>query len=254
MRALVDADSLLYKVAFAIEEKVVWNEMEFAAGLEEEQEVDYYTDIGRCYSSFDQLISNILFATGCDDSLLIFSGEDNFRLSFPLSYKENRAPTRKPLGLYEIRDYAFNNYDCVMAFGMEADDYVVRVKADNPDAYVVCAIDKDVLYQVEGTHYNYGRDEEVTVSAFEAIRFAYFQTLTGDTSDGYKGCPSVGPVKAEKILKGLKTEYEMWQAVVTAYEARGLTEEDALWTMRLADMHQFDGNSIKLWEAPEAPE
>ena len=27
-----------------------------------------------------------------------------------------------------------------------------------------------------------------------------FQTLTGDTSDGYSGCPSVGAIKAERVL------------------------------------------------------
>lgn len=252
MKALVDADSLLYKVGFAIEDKVIWNEMEWQAGLEETPDVDYYTDIEQCFTTFDQLVDNIKFATDCDDAFLVFSGKANFRLDFPTSYKENRKESRKPLGYEQLLQYAKDNYDTTTTDGIEADDLVVWMKTEDPEEYILCAIDKDVLYQTVGTHYNYNKDEEVTVSELEAVKYAYYQTLTGDTSDGYKGCPSIGPKKADKILDGLETELEMWEAVVKTYESKGLTEDEALWTMRLANMHQYDGSKIKLWNPPEA--
>tara|TARA_R110000822_G_scaffold14172_9_gene50125 strand:+ start:6754 stop:7533 length:780 start_codon:yes stop_codon:yes gene_type:complete len=251
MIALVDADSLLYKVGFAIEERVIWNEMEVLAGLELEKDESYYTDIKQCYRTFDQLMSNVTCATDCDASFLIFSGTDNFRLSLPTSYKENRKDFRKPTGYREILDYAIETYNTKTVNGIEADDYVVWLKMSAPEDYIVCAIDKDVLYQTEGTHYNYHTGEEVEVREKDAIRFAYFQTLVGDSSDGYKGCPGIGAVKAGKLLDGLKTEREMWEAVVAAYEKKGLTEEDALWIMRLANMRQFDGTKVNYWEAPK---
>jgi len=102
-------------------------------------------------------------------------------------------------------------------------------------------IDKDVLYQTEGTHYNYHTDEFVETTKEEATYYAYLQTLMGDPSDGYTGIPRVGKVKATKILDGLTSEQEMWEAVVAAYEEKGLTVDDAINTMRLANMHQYNG-------------
>lgn len=249
MIALIDADSLLYKVGFAIEDKVVWNETEASLGLEE-PDVDYFTDIEQCKKTFAQQVDNILFATDCDSELLVLSGEGNFRLDLPSSYKENRKESRKPLGYSELREWVEATYSTHAPDGMEADDYVVYMKTTHPEDYILCAIDKDVLNQTVGTHYNYGRDCEVEVDEWEAIKFAYYQTLTGDTSDGYKGVVGIGPKKAEKILADCETEEELWKAVVDTYESRGQTEEEALWTMRLANMHQYNGSEIVLWEPP----
>jgi len=251
MIALVDADSLVYKVGFAIEDRVIWNEMEILVGLEKEKDESYFTDIDQCCRTFDQLVSNVTYATDCDGSVLVFSGANNFRLSLPTSYKENRKESRKPTGFAEILAYAKQVHNTKTVTGIEADDYVVWLKTKNPEDYIVCAMDKDVLYQTVGTHYNYSTDEEVTTKEWDAIKYAYFQTLTGDPSDGYKGCPGIGKVKADKLLDGLKTERELWEAVVTAYESKGLTEEDAVWTMRLANMHQFDGENVNYWEPPK---
>ena len=249
MIALIDADSLLYKVGFAIEDKVIWNEQEANAGLEE-PDVEYYTDPDQCKKTFDQLVENILFATDCDSAYLVFSGGGNFRMGLPLAYKEHRTDSRKPVGYKELREYAEATYKTHTPVNMEADDYVVYLKTQYPEDYILCAIDKDVLYQTVGTHYNYGKDEEVTVNEFEAIWYAYYQVLTGDTSDGYKGAIGIGPVKAKKILDGCETEEELWKAVVETYESRGQTEDEALQTMRLANMHQYDGEKIVLWEPP----
>lgn len=251
MIALIDADSLLYKVGFAIEDKVTWNQFDVEAGIEDEADVEYYTDIQQCKDTLEHLIDNILFATDCEKALLVFSGEGNFRLSLPTAYKENRKESRRPLDYEALLQHAKDTYDTITTTGMEADDLVVYMKTSDPEEYILCAIDKDVLYQTVGAHYNYGRDEETVVEEFEAIRFAYFQTLTGDITDGYKGVPGIGPKKAEKILSGCKTEAELWEAVVSTYETHNMTKEDAVWTMRLANMHQYNGSEIVLWEPPD---
>jgi len=250
MIALVDADSLIYKVGFAIEDKVTWNEMEVKVGLEEEAHVDYYTNYALCNKTFDQLVKGILLATGCDEALLVFTGEKNFRKSFPISYKAHRKSSRKPSGFDELFKHARKNHNTITVEGIEADDYVVYLKTKEPEEYILCAIDKDVLYQTVGTHFNYGTGDEITTKKFDAIWFAYFQTLTGDLTDGYKGCPQVGKVKAEAILDDLETEKEMWEAVVKAYESKGLDEEEAIWNMRFANMHQYNGKEVILWTPP----
>ena len=83
------------------------------------------------------------------------------------------------------------------------------------------------------------------------------QALTGDTVDGYAGCPGVGPVAAEKILKEFMAEEAFdvkaaWSAVVEAYSKKGLGEEEALTQARVARIcraedYDFKRKTVKLW-------
>ena len=80
-----------------------------------------------------------------------------------------------------------------------------------------------------------------------------YQTLTGDSTDGYSGCPSVGDKTARKILGDNPT----WGDVISAYEKRGLTEQDAMVQARVARILRFkDYDFVKhqpiLWEAENA--
>jgi DNA polymerase-1 len=62
-----------------------------------------------------------------------------------------------------------------------------------------------------------------------------FQTLTGDSSDGYSGIKGCGAVKAERVLyNSEKTLPSMWKAVVEEYKRNNLTEKDALLQARMA--------------------
>ena len=246
MTALIDSDSLIYKVGFAIEEKTTWNEVEVEL-YGEEPITEITTNIDQCYETLDKMIDNIRFAAEADDVLLVFTGSNNFRYDNPLGYKQHRTDLRKPLGYLDMLTYLLAKYPHKVAEGMEADDVVVYLKKTQPNDYCLCAIDKDVLYQTPGLHYNYGKDEYVTISKQKAKLFEYYQCLIGDTSDGYKGCPGIGPKKAKAILKEATTELEMWEAVVKAYESKGLTKEDAINTMRLCSMHQYNGEVIELW-------
>ena len=81
-----------------------------------------------------------------------------------------------------------------------------------------------------------------------ADRFHLYQTLVGDQTDNYKGCPGVGPVKAETALGANPT----WASVVGCYEKAGLTEEDALVQARVARILRHGEYNkmtceVKLW-------
>ena len=98
---------------------------------------------------------------------------------------------------------------------------------------------------------------EVTVTEDEANYRHMLQTLTGDTADGYPGCPGIGAVTAEKILTATDGTYpEMWKAVIKTYEKKGLSEETALIQAQIAricrrDDYDFKRKEVKLWTPPK---
>src|SRR5262249_32308655 len=93
-----------------------------------------------------------------------------------------------------------------------------------------------------------------------------YQTLTGDTADGYKGCPGIGPKKAEAILNACTVWHEggkscdvfpMWPAVLAAFANAGLTEADALLQARLARILRWSDwcsktKTPRLWSPPSS--
>ena len=91
------------------------------------------------------------------------------------------------------------------------------------------------------------------ISLEQADRTHLTQALTGDITDGYSGCPGIGPKTAIKVLK----EGD-WIEVVAAYEKVGLTEEDALIQARVARIlrhgeYNKKTKEVKLW-TPECHE
>lgn len=231
MIALIDADSFLYKVGFAMEDVIDW----------ELDETDHYSNLPLQKRTIDDLITSILTATGCEGYELWLTGKGNFRNDNPLGYKEKRKDLRKPTDYDKLRAYMIEKHNAKVAEGYEADDMVVYIKTHSPDKYVLCAVDKDVLFQTEGTHYNYNKDEFITITKDMAVHYKYYQCLMGDPTDGYKGCKGIGKVKAMEKLgePGKHTEAELWDITVKTYVEKGHTKEDAINTMRLADMHQL---------------
>ena len=87
------------------------------------------------------------------------------------------------------------------------------------------------------------------------------QTLMGDSTDGYKGCPNIGPAKARKLLDepGTFSLEGMWDIVVGTYErasikgeSLGLGEADALVQAQVARIcrsnnYNFDTKEVLPW-------
>ena len=82
-----------------------------------------------------------------------------------------------------------------------------------------------------------------------------YQTLVGDTVDGYSGCKGIGDKTARKILGevGEHSLSEMWQAVINTYKSKGYTEDDAFLNARMARIlraedYDFKNKEVKLWK------
>jgi DNA polymerase-1 len=127
---------------------------------------------------------------------------------------------------------------------LEADDLLGITATTAGNKCIIISEDKD-LKTIPCTLYNPRHRMLTEVSEFEADYFFMMQTLTGDTTDGYSGCPSIGPKKAEAALSGCKTISEMWEAVVATYAKAKLSEEVALQQAQVARICRATEFNIK---------
>jgi hypothetical protein len=122
------------------------------------------------------------------------------------SYKHNRKGGSKPIIFYALKEYLQQEWKMEHVKGLEADDLVAV--HSKPSGTVICSPDKDVLYQVAGTHFNFRTNEFVKTSKLEANKFLWKQTLMGDPTDGIGGIPKLGPKTADTLLKKARTGFE----------------------------------------------
>lgn len=257
--ALIDADVLAYQAAVVSERPVKWgNDLWTLHSFESEAQ-----------EHFAHMVVTITAKAGCDSAILAWSDTENFRKDVLPTYKSNRKDTRKPLTLAPIRVWGQETYESVIIPNLEGDDVLGLLATENvPNGfdYVICTIDKD-LKTIPSNHYNFGKDLHFTTTLAEADYYHMTQTLTGDATDGYKGCPSVGAVGAKKILDDAlalakSNDHEkfnnwyMWIAVVKAFEKAGLGEEEALVQARVARIlrtpeYDHKKRKVKLWSPPK---
>lgn len=269
--ALIDADTLVFAACITLEvaddllprdfyTDSEWEEIIKESGYSEIDHCIYYTNLEESQRHVMDRIDGILEATGCVDYELHFTSKrENFRYKLlDNMYKATRT-SRAPEGLWELRELFMEEGKAFIWTEWEADDIVVALKRDNPDKYILCAVDKDVLYSLPGKHFNYYVSRQhniemkwIEVGRLQAMKHHYMQTLTGDPADNVPGLVGIGPKKAEKILKDCEDVNCMWDAVVEAYKNNGKTIIDAITTMRLVSMQQLmldkDGKyKLELW-------
>ena len=89
----------------------------------------------------------------------------------------------------------------------------------------------------------------------EIAFFPYYQTITGDSSDGLRGAYRIGDKGARKALEGLTDPLAMWKAVVTCYYTKDQTLEEAIATYRCVSMTQWTPeNGLVFWQPPKKEE
>ena len=227
---LIDADVLAYNAAFACEKATEWEPGYWTWNVIWDEVVE----------EFDNQLAQIRAKLEGDEvKLCLTDSEGNFRLGVLPSYKGQRTTVRKPIVLKAFKQWLIDERQAYFKPGLEGDDCMgILATRSNPtnEQRIIVSIDKD-MKTIPGWFIRWGtEDAELTfIREDEADYWHLYQTLTGDTTDGYKGCPKVGPKGAEAILSGSHAaEFGAWAAVVKAYEKAGLNEAEAITQARCA--------------------
>mgnify|MGYP003133195144 FL=1 len=231
---LIDGDIVAYKAAASAETPINWGDGLWTLHC-------YEQDVAL---RLDEQIDKLVNEAPVQDCIVALSDKANYRKELAPYYKANRKTTRKPMLLQWAKEYLQSKYNTVMYRRLEADDVLGILGTANTDT-IIWSEDKD-LRTVPAKHWIDG--DVVEISEEEADYNFLTQTLVGDATDNYKGCPSVGYKTAEKIL-----EFgDGWGAVVRAFISKGLSEEVALENARLARIlrngeYDTDTGEVKLW-------
>ena len=186
-KLLVDADFFFYRAASAAE-----------------TEMDYSEDLTVVVGDFrqgkrivEQELTKLRSRFDTQDLELFFTDSKNFRKEIDPSYKGNRRK-RKPAGYLKLKNWGLEKYPSLIMPALEADDALgIAATSGLYDNFVLVSPDKD-MQQIACRIYNL--KDEFTQTAEDAERKLYEQALTGDSTDGYRGCPGVGPKRAKDIL------------------------------------------------------
>ena len=234
MKLLIDADYIVYKACAAAE-----------------TEVDFGDDIIFVTSSFKEALANVerdlakIKAEFFDaETILFFSDSKNFRKKIYPEYKGHRN-RKKPCGYKRVIRALGLSYEVIVMDTLEADDSLGIYATANP-GNVVVSPDKD-LKQIPGKLYDLKEVHDISV--LDGHRWHWIQTLAGDQTDGYSGVPGYGVKTAAKLFD---KEGYVWETIVTAFESKGLTKDDALLNARLARILQasdydFTNKQPVLW-------
>ncbi len=266
---LIDADILAYQTSAANEKTYDWGD-----GI-----VGVATDLPAAKRAARDTLDNLMETLKADDLIICLSDEvSNFRKAIYPPYKTNRSGTKRPEHLYDMKDWLAEKYPAQLISHLEADD-VMGILSTEPHTgeRIIVSEDKD-MQTIPGLLFNPRKDKKKprTITLAQADRFLYWQTLTGDTTDGYPGCPGVGPAMADEVLDGMlwlqhprifksgpRKGQEIlewvkadgfltstWQRIVQCYKRYGFTEKDALAQINVARILRhgdLEGKRVKPW-------
>lgn len=235
---LIDGDIILYKAASVAEQEMRWDDDTWTL----------QTNMAEAKAEADRHITSITKALKSKNIKVFFSPSHTFRHEMWPAYKANRKDKRKPLGMRELKEWMMAEYDSELYPNIEADDAIGIWATEDPENRVAVSIDKDFA-TLPITLYNPDKDILRVIPEEEADHFHLVQSLMGDTTDGFSGLKGCGPMTAKKLLE---KNGATWSTVVDAYKAKGLTEDDALMTARLARILQhgdydFATHKVTLW-------
>ena len=229
MIALIDSDSLLYRVGFSSEDEEDW------------------VAKARLDETLTALIDDEL--NECTDYKFFISGSENFRFTIATThpYKGNRDNIKRPKHLKILREHIVNKWEAQVSVNKEADDDVC-IAANLHSHCIIAHIDKD-LDQIPGSHYNYVKKQYYNIGKFEGLKKFYLQVLTGDKIDNIIGLRGIGPVKAEKILKECFTEKALYETCLEMYN-KSMTNGEARLHENAKLLHLLRSEDDE-WEPPK---
>lgn len=278
----IDADYLAYQAAAAASRSVAW----------EDGYITQYGDLNEAKEIFKNSVAALRErrkAWMAALPIMCFTDDVNWRKSVLESYKATRSG--KPVVYKFLKEWIMQEYFCFERPGLEGDD-IMGILSTKPaivdcDHVIICSPDKD-FNTIPGEFFWMdvkGKDHELkTVSVEDADYWHMLQTLAGDATDGYTGCPGIGmdtaaaflqepymaiqvprelksgPRKGETVLEWKKRELAegetLWDAIVSLFVKAGLDEAYALQQARVARILRAEDYDFKnkvpiLWEPPK---
>ena len=236
MKLLVDADYVVYKCCAAAETEIDWGDDVI---LVTSKFSEAYANVKR---ELLKIVNNFLWDV--PELILFFSDSVNFRKSIQPAYKGHRN-RKKPCGYKRVINRLKTEYEVVIMPTLEADDALGIYATQNPGS-CICSPDKD-MRQIPGRLFD--MSEMMNVEKAEGEKWHLVQTLAGDQTDGYAGCPGIGVKRAITLFE--EKGYS-WKAVVQAFAEKDLSEDVALENARLAKIltasdYDFDKQQPILW-------
>ena len=215
MIALIDGDILVYRIGFASND----------------------TSDRLAIARMAEFLEELVMRPEVGDYKGFLTGSNNYRneIAKTAPYKGNRTGD-KPIHYEILREYLRSAWAFTEVQEQEADDAIgiAAYEFESVDDYLIMTLDKD-LDMIRGWHYNFVKNNKYLIEEYEGIVNFYKQMLTGDRVDNIVGLKGIGPKKAEKLLKDCKTEQELYDAVLKAYDnatERVLENGRLLWIRR----------------------
>lgn len=241
--ALIDGDIVAYRCAAAAQKDIDWGD-----GLEGKTITQ-----GAAEANAVGMTKDWAKAVGAERIIVCLTSPHNFRKELAPFYKANRTGKEPPVEYWKALKALETEFTVARYDTLEADDVIgILATSGRVESPIIVSPDKD-LRSVPGVYHNPLKSERpIRVNTFSADRLFMRQTLTGDVADNYKGCPGIGPKKADLALARCQTVPEMWHVVVDLYRKAGLTEDDALLQARLARIlrhgeYDIATKKVRLW-------
>lgn len=275
MRTLIiDGDVVAYQAACVNQRDFQWDE----------ETISRHLTPDTAFERIQDELAGYLETLKADRLVICLTDGVNWRKDILPSYKENRKDVERPELLAACKQYLMDNYETYLRPTLEGDD-CLGILLTHPTLIagdkVAVGIDKD-FHTLPGHHYNPSKPDlgVIYLTEAEADLWHLRQALSGDTTDGYAGCPGMGPGRADEwcadpykwvsyehtFKRGpragetetrwskepLGPEDTLWSALVSCYERQGLTEEDALIQAQVARIcrasdFDFKNKEVILW-------
>lgn len=272
----IDADFYAFQAAATVNKVVEWDDgiLTTWANLEEAKEA---------FLSAIAVITGRSKAFSQAKLIMCFTDDVNWRKEVLPTYKSNRKGG-KPLVYPLLKQWVMENFDSFERPGLEGDD-CMGILSTKPSLVkckrvIIVSPDKD-FNTIPGEFLWVTTGELKAITLEDADQWHMLQTLMGDTTDGYAGCPGIGKdtafafleapymaVHTPKVLKSGprkgETVYEwktrppaegetLWDCIVSLFVKGGQTEEDALVQARVARILRASDFDFKnkvpiLWE------
>ena len=176
---LIDSDFLAYKASQACEVSI-----DFGNDV-----IISQSQFSEVFRVFENELNKVTKAMMEDDFILYFSSTKNFRKEIYPDYKGHRMK-RKPLGYRRLINHCRTNYKYCIRQNLEADDAIgIDATMFNNPENIVVSPDKD-MKQIPSVLWNM-TDDVVEITVEDGDKWHLIQTLSGDPTDGYSGCPGI---------------------------------------------------------------